>query len=132
MAVFHLFSRLARIVASERELMNKMNTMTQQTGIWSRFKTAVMQPSLSEQSNSSGRLHIRSVERCVRCWKAYQLLGRFLFYPICSSVLCLNKGVIDLRTGAESVEFVSFYGCKFCKWFFCEKTLILWKICFTP
>jgi hypothetical protein len=35
--------------------------------------------------------------------------------------LCLNKGVIDLRTGAESVEFVSFYGCEFCKWFFWEK-----------
>ena len=40
-----------RIVLSEKDLMNKMNTMTQQTGIWSRFKTAVMQPSLSEQSN---------------------------------------------------------------------------------
>ena len=39
-----------RIVLSEKDLMNKMNTMTQQTGIWSRFKTAVMQPSVSEQS----------------------------------------------------------------------------------
>ncbi len=39
-----------RIVLNERDLMNRMNTMTQQTGIWSRFKTAVMQPSLSEQS----------------------------------------------------------------------------------
>lgn len=39
-----------RIALSERELMNKMNTMTEQTGIWSRFKTAVMQPSLSQQS----------------------------------------------------------------------------------
>lgn len=39
-----------RLVLTERELMNNMNTMTEQTGIWSRFKTAVL-PSYSKQSN---------------------------------------------------------------------------------
>jgi hypothetical protein len=43
-----------RIALSERELAKKMNTITEQTGIWSRFKTAVMQPlpSLSQQSKN--------------------------------------------------------------------------------
>jgi len=49
-AIILKFEIFERIVLSERDLMNRMNTMTQQTGIWSRFKTAVMQPSLSEQS----------------------------------------------------------------------------------
>jgi hypothetical protein len=42
--------KINRIVLSEKELTNKMNMLTQQSGIWSRFKTAIMQPSLSEQS----------------------------------------------------------------------------------
>lgn len=40
-----------RLALTQRDLMNKMNTLTEQTGIWSRFKTAVMQPSQSQQSN---------------------------------------------------------------------------------
>ena len=52
-----------RIVLSEKDLMNKMNTMTQQTGIWSRFKTAVMQPSLSEQSNFSKDINFENKKK---------------------------------------------------------------------
>lgn len=55
-----------RIVLSERDLMNKMNTMTQQTGIWSRFKTAVMQPSLSEQNLTVVKKEVLALEEMAR------------------------------------------------------------------
>lgn len=55
-----------RIVLSERDLMNRMNTMTQQTGIWSRFKTAVMQPSLSEQNLTVVKKEVLALEEMAR------------------------------------------------------------------
>jgi golgi pH regulator len=55
-----------RVAISERELHNKMNSMTEQTGIWSRFKTAVMQPSMSQQNLTVIKREVVALEEMAR------------------------------------------------------------------
>jgi hypothetical protein len=73
-----------RIALGERELLNKMNTMTEQSGIWSRFKTAVMQPSLSQQNISVIRQEVGGLEE----------MGRQLFLEI-----------VDLNNTLDRIDF---------------------------
>jgi hypothetical protein len=73
-----------RIALGERELLNKINTMTEQSGIWSRFKTAVMQPSLSQQNISVIRQEVGGLEE----------MGRQLFLEI-----------VDLNNTLDRIDF---------------------------
>ena len=69
---------------SERDVQNKMHTMTEQTGMWSRFKTAVMQPSLSQQNLTVTKQEVAGLEE----------MGRQLFLEI-----------VDLNSTLERIDY---------------------------
>jgi hypothetical protein len=98
-----------RLALSERDLLNKMNTLTEQSGIWSRFRTAIMPSSSSQQTLATIKQEVSGLEE----------MARQLFLEI-----------VDLNGTLERIDFSKTFRGKYFNimgYFF--SIYCVWKIC---
>ena len=95
--------------------MNKMNTMTEQTGIWSRFKTAVMQPSLSQQNLTVIKKEVSALEE----------MARQLFLELADLNRTMERIGFSKTLQGKYFNFVGHFFSIYCVWKICIVRLIL-------